>query len=591
MNGHWKRGPVSLVLALAASFALPFSRPVLAEEVSRADIFGHVVLGDGTGLSGVALTLGDSDRVYARTDERGAYRIPALLLKTYVIRARKPGYIFSPESRSVTLPTTGKPTSPAAEANFKASQLKTLAITGLIRTPNKKPLPNVAVTLTGEGFTARTAKTNANGVYEFGKLPYGKYTVTPKLEGYSFNPEKRNLTIPTGDGEFAPNGRANFLANPTVVAVQANIYGYIKTTAGAGVAGIGIYLGDGTTAVATTNAEGRYTIVNPGKGRYVVTPRESGATFDPVSRVVELPTQNQDSSPHAVANFIYKEVKPDSYDIRGRVTGVGGVGVSGVGIYLGDGTVAVATTNAEGRYAIEELPAGRYVVRARKEGSTFLPASRVVELPTSGATTSPDGVANFELQVTTKYDIRGRVTGSGGVGVAGVGIFIGDSTTASATTNNEGRYAIEELVVGRYVLKAGKEGSTFAPATRVVELPTTGTETSPDGVANFETQVAINKYTIRGKVTGGTGVALANVSIRIGDTVRATTNAEGRYAIEGLGAGTYIVTPIRERFTFTPANKTITLPTTEGSTLPNAEVNFSGQERTGTATTGSAKSG
>jgi hypothetical protein len=669
------------VFAAAVCIGLPLSRPALAEESRKADIFGHVVLSDGTGVSGVALTLGDSGRVYARTNEEGAYRIPSLALKTYVVHAMKSGYTFAPESRTVTLPTTGKPTSPAAEANFKASQLKTLSITGLIRTNDNKLLPKVAVTLSGEGFATRTATTNANGIYEFGKLPYGKYTVTPKLTGYTFSPEKRNLTIPTKDGEFAPNGRANFLARATPVPVEANIYGYVRTAAGAGVAGIGIYLGDGTTAVATTNDDGKYTIVNPGKGRYVVRPRKEGATFDPASRVVELPTQNLDSSPHGVANFIYKEVKTEGYTIRGRVTSAG-VGVAGVGIYIGDGTTAVATTNAEGRYAIEQLATGRYVVKAKKEGATYLPTSRVVELPTSGTETSPNGVANFEAQATTtkyairgrvtgggagvagvgifigdsttpsattnsegryaieelvagryvikakkegstftpanrvvelptsgtdtspngvanfeteattsKYAIWGRVTGAGGVGVAGVGIFIGDNTTATATTNSEGRYAIEELVAGRYVLRAKKEGSTFAPANRVVELPTSGTETSPNGVANFETQVATTKYTIRGKITNPAGGPLANVSIRIGDTVRATTNSEGRYAIEGLEAGTYTVTPVRERFTFTPTNKTVTLPTTEGSTLPNAEVNFGGQEISGAAAAASAKSG
>jgi protocatechuate 3,4-dioxygenase beta subunit len=579
MNGLWKKGPVVLWLGMAVS-ALSTAPAVRAEDSVKADIFGHVTLPDGKGLGGVSLKIGDSDRVYARTDAQGSYRISRLAPKSYVVRALKVGYKFAPETRAVTLPTVGKPTSPAAEANFKATQLTTLTISGLIRTPDRKPVPKVTVTLSAEGFTSRSETTNADGIYTFGKLPYGKFTVTPKATGFTFDPEKYNLTIPNNDGEFAPNGRANFTAKPVVAEVKANIYGTIKNPSGGPVAGVGIYLGDGKVAVTTTNADGKYTIVNPGKGTYVVKPKKEGGTLDPVSRTVTLPTTGLDTSPHAIASFIFKENKTSSYAIRGKVSNSSGAGVSGTGIYLGDGTTAVATTNSEGKYVIEELVTGRYVVKAKKEGSTFTPTSVVVELPTSGATASPDGVANFTVQTpATKYAIRGRVTGAGGAGVSGIGIFLGDATTAAITTNSEGRYALEGLVAGRYVVKAKKEGSTFTPASIVVELPTAGATASPDGVANFEAQTTSTKYLIRGRIVGGTGVALAGVEIRIADAVRATTNSEGRYTIEGLEAGTYNVIPRKERFTFTPTSKAVTLPTTSGGATPNAEANFVGQEQ------------
>lgn len=69
---------------------------------------------------------------------------------------------------------------------------------------------------------------------------------------------------------------------------------------------------------------------------------------------------------------------PPTYSISGRVVDGSGAPISGVTISAGGHT---ATTNGNGDYTINGLPAGGYTITASKAGYTFVPASRTAAVP------------------------------------------------------------------------------------------------------------------------------------------------------------------------------------------------------------------
>ena len=70
--------------------------------------------------------------------------------------------------------------------------------------------------------------------------------------------------------------------------------------------------------------------------------------------------------------------RPGLYDVRGRVTDVGGQGMAGVRVE--SGPTRFAWTDSDGRYVLRSVVAGERSVRVRLAGVTFEPSSRLVLL-------------------------------------------------------------------------------------------------------------------------------------------------------------------------------------------------------------------
>lgn len=68
----------------------------------------------------------------------------------------------------------------------------TFIITGTV-TAGGSALSGVTVTLTGG--TSGIATTDANGMYSFGDIPQGTYTLTPSIAGYTFSPPTRTVFL------------------------------------------------------------------------------------------------------------------------------------------------------------------------------------------------------------------------------------------------------------------------------------------------------------------------------------------------------------------------------------------------------------
>lgn len=80
-------------------------------------------------------------------------------------------------------------------------------------------------------------------------------------------------------------------------------------------------------------------------------------------------------------------------------------------------------------------------------------------------------------------------------------------------------------------------------------------------------------YTISGRVTDVTGDGIPGVTIRTNTNRNTTTNANGNYTLSDLSARTYIITPLKNGYTFSPNPSSITVP-------PNrTDVDFKGYDK------------
>ena len=91
---------------------------------------------------------------------------------------------------------TPTPTSSPSPSPTPTSTVENYSLSGKVTDKkNNKPLQGVLITIAGD--SSGTTTTNKKGKYIFSSLDSGDYTITPTLEGYTFTPKSRNVTIAT----------------------------------------------------------------------------------------------------------------------------------------------------------------------------------------------------------------------------------------------------------------------------------------------------------------------------------------------------------------------------------------------------------
>ena len=209
------------------------------------------------------------------------------------------------------------------------------------------------------------------------------------------------------------------------------------------------------------------------------------------------------------------------------------------------------TTNGEGDYRVNGLPAVQIKVRASMQGWLASYANGKYSLATADVfalhagqtlTQSWDPVVLL-LDMTYGAEIHGLVTGvsddpnaprDGPLPGATVKVFDADGTAlGSATSNALGTYRIDLLPPGQVRVRASKTG--WLPASTDLTLPVWGSQRVPDLTLRAEA-------VIQGQVLGWMDpVGYAKVTVlnaKTGKAIRSTiTDGSGYYRIGGLRAG------------------------------------------------------
>jgi len=142
--------------------------------------------------------------------------------------------------------------------------------------------------------------------------------------------------------------------------------------------------------------------------------------------------------------------------------------------------------------------------------------------------------------------ISGTINDSSGAGLDGVTINLTGAASDSTVTADGGAYEFTGLGIGFYTITPTLSGSTFLPASDIVQI------IEDDEVAGTMAQV----WQITGNIVDSFTADLPGVLVTLsGDASDTdTTDVNGDYAFTGLADGSYTVTPTKSGYIFDPVD-------------------------------------
>jgi hypothetical protein len=229
-------------------------------------------------------------------------------------------------------------------------------------------------------------------------------------------------------------------------------------------------------------------------------------------------------------SFVTKIADISGYTISGRVTGVGGGGISNVKIALTGSLKMAILTDSNGNYSLPNLmPNGSFTVTPSKNFFTFEPVNLTFN------NLSADQTADF-VGTIPNVTINGSVKNANNAGVSGVTVTLSGAQSQSVVTDNSGTFSFTNLPSGNtYTVTPTRGADVFDPPNK------TFVQISDNQTFNFKLI-----YQISGQVTDAGGVPTPGVTLTLTGTQSAvaTSDANGNYLFTKLGAnGNYTVTP------------------------------------------------
>ena len=340
-------------------------------------------------------------------------------------------------------------------------------ITGTVTDASGNPLLLAGVwAYAGDGVSAASNLTDANGHYSLNRLRTGNYAVRFRdgnpyaTEWYNNDAASFTAAMPvavvagaTTDGIDAALGTRGIIAGRVtndsgdpIIGVQVTAYDP---------AGIALN-------ASTTDSNGYYGIGRLPTGSFKVLFNAATATtgnfvseYYADQRYLSDGTDVEVTAGETTAGV--DAVLALAGTISGRVTVAGGAGLSSVGVHAFDvdsDLAFSATTDELGNYTIKNVPAANYKVRFRPltgtwavewsdDKSNFTEAA-VIAVSAGGTVTGIDAELS-DASVT----VTGRVTNGSGAGVAGIEVIAWDTGRLSAysagMTDGEGYYSIPRL--------------------------------------------------------------------------------------------------------------------------------------------------
>ncbi|MBD2357200.1 carboxypeptidase regulatory-like domain-containing protein [Tolypothrix sp. FACHB-123] len=490
--------------------------------------------------------------------------------------------------------------------------------------PGEPGIPGVGVEIRdGNGNVVGTATTDNNGQYRVSNLPAGQYTASVPQIPNGLTPtltQPNPITLTAGQNydlaDFGFRPPANSSIGDTVYndingnqQQDSNEPGIANVTLNLTLPGNDGILGnaDDTTQTTTTNANGNYNFSNLTAGNYRV-------TLTPPTEFTEITTGNAQIDVNLPANQSRTDV---DFGLRRPTTGVPGSigdtvyndidgdgqqdanepGISNVTLTLtqpgndgilgnDDDTTQTTTTNANGIYNFNNLPAGNYRV-------TLTPPTEFTEITTGNAQIDVNLPVN-QSRTDVDFGLRRPVTGNSSVGdtvyndingnrqqdsnepgipnvtvnltLPGNDGILGndDDTTRTTTTNNNGNYVFNNLPAGnfRVSLITPDDFSEITTGNPQVDVTLQANQSRTDvdfGLRNPVAGTASIGDTVYNDVNGNAQQdanepGIANVTVNLilpgndgilgnaDDTTQTTTtNGNGNYNFNELPAGNYRV--------------------------------------------------
>ncbi|HEU5251101.1 MAG TPA: carboxypeptidase regulatory-like domain-containing protein, partial [Thermoanaerobaculia bacterium] len=227
--------------------------------------------------------------------------------------------------------------------------------------------------------------------------------------------------------------------------------------------------------------------------------------------------------------------------ISGTVVGKDGrSGIPGAEVFLRDQGAAYsigddsARADASGNFSFEHLKAGRYGVSARSNAGATAWKDLVL-----AESQRQEGVL---LEITTGATVLGTVSGLPDRSLGGVRVFAStEEYQDSAVTGDDGRFTLRDVPPGVLRLQASTAFPTMRSTSKNLDVPEGATEVPVEIV--FEGTSRLSGRVTRGDkpVSSAFVSAVPDPPTTTGGRVSGQTDEDGRYSIEGLVDGNYLV--------------------------------------------------
>jgi hypothetical protein len=417
----------------------------------------------------------------ATSDATGAYTLSSLASGTYLVSVTATNY--ASQSSSVTASSGVTSTQ-----NFSL-QPNAGSLGGTITDASTKlPIGGAAVSYAGGSVT-----TGANGIYSFGNVTEGSYTVSATAAGYA----SQSLTVSVGPGAAVTQNLA-LQPNPGVISGTV-------TDAVTNQIIFGAQVSSGSSAT-TTNSAGQYTLTGIPEGSAVV--QASAAGYATLSQTVSV-------GPGASVT-LNLAVQPNPGSITGTVTdGATGQPVSGAGVSDGG---ASTSTAASGLYTLAGVTEGSYTLTVTAAG--YAAQTATVSVNPGAATTQNISLSPNPGSITgTISDAR--------TAQPILGASVSDGATMTST-NAAGQYSFTGLAEGSYTISASAPnyaGQSQAAAVGAGAAVTQNIALQP------------NPGSITGNISDAvTNQAIANAAVTDG-SASTSTDLSGQYTLSGIPEG------------------------------------------------------
>ncbi|MEN5074691.1 carboxypeptidase regulatory-like domain-containing protein [Isoptericola cucumis] len=424
------------------------------------DVTGTVTLDDGSALEGATLTLFGPDGTELATTTSGADGTYAFAGYTAA-----PGYRV--EMTELPGPSDAHPfglvaagpnvvdgvdlTDTDGVADFQARDIQPVAVSGTVLDDDGNPVPGATVTLTPVGGgDPITAVTSSRGEYLVDDVAWDvendqpqeyEFSLGDLPDGHTVTQTPPNITVEVGQEEA-------ITGNDFVVQGPAAVSGTV-TAGGDPVAGVVVTIDGPDGPVSTTTAaDGTYAFEDVPPGDHAVTVvAPDGYTVDgPATRDVTVGTDDVTGVDFALAS---------TGAIGGTVTDDEGNPVPGATVTVEgpDGPVEL-TTDDEGVYFVDDLPAGGYVITLTvPDGYTAEQTERTVAVTPAGESFLAEDFALVAEPVEpATHPAGGTVTDTDGAPVPGAEVTVTDAqgeVVAALTTGDDGTWTTD-LPAGGY---------------------------------------------------------------------------------------------------------------------------------------------
>ena len=236
---------------------------------------------------------------------------------------------------------------------------------------------------------------------------------------------------------------------------------------------------------------------------------------------------------HAAPMAVTDAASPAGPPVYGHVHEAGGVPLTGATVTLIDTAGRQAGRASTG-------PDGSFRISAPGEGTYTLIAMASGHRPHASAVRVGCEPVEVDVQLPGASRLAGTVRATGtGSPLAGVTVTLADprgEVVAAGSTGEAGRYAIEDLVAGRYTLALS---APFYQPTALQVVVADDEETTQDAELQSGARV-------EGIARTATGTAVPDARVTLIDTdgnvaAVTTTGPDGRYSLENLVEGDYTV--------------------------------------------------